>query len=99
MEAILANLLFNYDVYMILSRVCVILSVLCAGFVTIVVMIQSGNSNGVSALGGSSDTFYGKNKSQTREGLLRKLTIAFAVSVFVLSVVFFIIAKNTGHAV
>lgn len=49
--------------------------------------------------GGGSDSFYGKNKSQTREGLLRKLTIAFAVSVFVLSVVFFIIAKNTGHAV
>ncbi|MDY4187418.1 MAG: preprotein translocase subunit SecG [Candidatus Borkfalkiaceae bacterium] len=93
MEAILANLLFNYDVYMILSRVCVILSVLCAGFVTIVVMIQSGNSNGVSALGGSSDTFYGKNKSKTVESKLRRLTVICIAIMTVLLIAYYIIER------
>lgn len=93
MEAILANLLFNYDVYMILSRICVILSVLCAGFVTIVVMIQSGNSNGVSALGGSSDTFYGKNKSKTVESKLRRLTVICIAIMTVLLIAYYIIER------
>lgn len=93
MEAILANLLFNYDVYMLLSRICVILSVLCAGFVTIVVMIQSGNSNGVSALGGSSDTFYGKNKSKTVESKLRRLTVICIAIMTVLLIAYYIIER------
>ena len=93
MEAILENLLFNYNVYMILSRVCVILSVLCAGFVTIVVMIQSGNSNGVSALGGSSDTFYGKNKSKTVESKLRRLTVICIAIMTVLLIAYYIIER------
>lgn len=93
MEAILANLLFNYDVYMLLSRICVILSVLCAGFVTIVVMIQSGNSNGVSALGGSSDTFYGKNKSKTVESKLRRLTVICIAVMTVLLIAYYIIER------
>lgn len=93
MEAILANLLFNYDVYMLLSRICVILSVLCAGFVTVVVMIQSGNSNGVSALGGSSDTFYGKNKSKTVESKLRRLTVICIAIMTVLLIAYYIIER------
>lgn len=93
MEAILANLLFNYDVYMLLSRICVILSVLCAGFVTVVVMIQSGNSNGISALSGSSDTFYGKNKSKTVESKLRRLTVVCIAIMTVLLIAYYIIER------
>lgn len=93
MEAILANLLFNYDVYMLLSRICVILSVICAVFVTIVVMIQSGNSNGISALSGSSDTFYGKNKSKTVESKLRRLTVVCIAIMTVLLIAYYIIER------
>lgn len=93
MEAVLANLLFSYPVYIWLSRGCVILSVLCALFVTIVVMMQSGNSNGVSALGGSSDTFYGKNKSKTVESKLRRLTVICIAVMTVLLIAFYIIER------
>lgn len=93
MEAILANLLFNYNVYFGLSLACVILSVLCAIFVTIVVMMQSGNSNGVSALGGASDTFYGKNKSKTVESKLKKLTVICIIVMTVLLIAFYIIER------
>ena len=71
--------------------VCVILSVICAVFIIIVVMIQPGNSNGISALDGTSDTFYGKNKSKTVESKLRKLTVVCLVIMTVLMVAFYLI--------
>ncbi len=78
----------------------VIMSLMLAVSVALIVVVMMQKSSGddsVSAVtGGSSDSFYGKNKSQTKEGLLRKLTIAFAIAIFVLSVVFFIVAKNSG---
>lgn len=71
--------------------VCVILSVICAVFIIIVVMIQPGNSNGISALDGTSDTFYGKNKSKTVESKLRKLTVVCLVIMTILMVAFYLI--------
>ena len=71
----LANLMaLNHEFYKIASLVCIILAAVCAIFITIVVLMQSGNSEGVSALGGQSDTFYGKNKSKTLEHKLKILT-------------------------
>lgn len=88
----------DYNVGNAIQWVLMSLMLLASVALIVVVMMQkSSGDDSVSAItGGGSDSFYGKNKSQTKEGLLRKLTIAFAVSVFVLSVVFFIIAKNTG---
>ncbi len=93
MEAILNNILASYGLYYALSLTCVILSVLCAVFVIVVVMIQSGNSNGISALNGSSDTFYGKNKSKTVESKLRKLTVVCIVLMTVLMIAFYVIER------
>lgn len=82
---------FNYGLYSAALLVCVILSVICAVFIIIVVMIQPGNSNGISALDGTSDTFYGKNKSKTVESKLRKLTVVCLVIMTVLMVAFYLI--------
>lgn len=82
---------FNYDLYNISLLVCVILSVICAVFIIIVVMIQPGNSNGISALDGTSDTFYGKNKSKTVESKLRKLTVVCLIVMTVLMIAFYLI--------
>lgn len=48
---------------------------LCALFVIAVVVIQPGNSTGVSPLTGSSETFLSKNKGKTLESKLKKLTV------------------------
>ena len=84
---------YNYTLYQTLSVICVVLSVLCALFLIVVVMIQPGNSNGVSALGGNTDTFYGKNKSKTIESKLRRLTIICLIVLVVLMIAFFLIEK------
>ncbi|MBE5732491.1 MAG: preprotein translocase subunit SecG [Clostridiales bacterium] len=62
-----------------------------------VVIIQPSASNGVNPITGQSETFYGKNKSRTLEGLLRKLTVILAISIAVLTVLFFITILITGR--
>ncbi len=91
MSAVLNNLLASFELYQALSIVCVVLSTLCALFIIVVVMIQPGNSNGISALSGSSDTFYGKNKSKTVESKLRRLTVICLVIMIVLMIAFYLI--------
>ncbi len=55
---------------------------------TVVVFFQEGKDPRDSAImGGSSETFFGKNKAHTLEGLMEKLTSVFAVLFFVLSIV------------
>ena len=54
--------------------------------ITILVLMQKSNDDGLSGaiVGGSSDTFYGKNKGRTKEAKLAKLTKILAVVFFVL---------------
>lgn len=55
---------------------------------TVVVLFQEGKDPRDSAImGGSSETFFGKNKAHTKEGMMEKLTSVFAVLFFVLSIV------------
>ena len=55
---------------------------------TVVVLFQKGKDPRESAvMGGSSDSFFSKNKSNTRDGLLEKVTTVFAIIFVILSVV------------
>ena len=56
------------------SRFCIIGAAVLAVFIIIVVLIQPGNSNGISALGGNAETFYNKGRGKTIESKLRMLT-------------------------
>ena len=78
--------------------IAIIVAVLAIALVAIV-LIQPSASNGNSVITGQSDTFYGKNKSQTLEGLLRKITVIIAISIAVLIVIYFItVIVYTGYA-
>lgn len=63
-----------------------IVMALCALFIIAVVMFQPGNSTGISALGGQTDTFLSKNKSKTFEHRMKKLTVIAAVVFAVLCI-------------
>lgn len=70
-----------------------ILLVLFELFLIIVVLLQSGKSAGLSAsLGGGTETFFGKNKSRSREGRLQRLTTISAIG-FILISIFIAILK------
>lgn len=89
----LANLLAinMYNLYAGLSIGFIVGAVLCAIFVIIVVLIQPGNSNGISALGSNAETFYNKDKGQTLESKLRKLTYISIAIMAVFMIGFFIL--------
>lgn len=93
MQSLLNNLnAINYQTYKVLSIVFVAIATVCALFIIIVILMQSGNSDGTGALsGGSSDTFYGKNKSKTLEHKLKVLTGICIAVIAVLMVGFFIL--------
>jgi preprotein translocase subunit SecG len=71
-----------------------IIYVLLAVFLVVVVILQSGKSNGLSGAigGGSAETFLAKNKSKSLDARLAKLTkwvaIVFVVLTMVLCFVF-----------
>ena len=74
----------------ILTVVHVILAVLLIG----VVLFQSGKSAGLSgSIGGGAETFFGKNKARTLDGMLAKLTSVVAVLFIATSFVLALILK------
>ncbi len=54
---------------------------------TVVVLMQEGKSQGLGAIAGAADTYWGKNKGRTMEGGLVKATSLMGVLFFVLAVV------------
>ena len=61
-----------YNLYMGLSVTMIALMFLSALAAIILVLLQPGNSTGINALGGSSETFFGKNKGKSIEARMKK---------------------------
>lgn len=75
-----------------LQTILTILHVIFAIVLIAVVLFQSGKSAGLSgSIGGGAETFFGKNKARTMDGMLAKLTgviaLLFIVTSFVLSLI------------
>lgn len=63
----------------------VIFIVVCVALVVLVLM-QEGKSAGLGTISGAAETYWGKNKGRSMEGLLVKLTKVLAVSFILLAV-------------
>ena len=71
----------------ILRTILTILFVIDCIALTVVVMMQEGKSQGLGAIAGAADTYWGKNKGRSMEGGLVKATTIMGVLFFVLAVV------------
>lgn len=80
----------NFPLYQTIRYIMLALIIVSAIFLVIVILMQPGNSSGVSALSGETETFLGRNKSKTREGILKTLTIIAIAVLVVLSIAYFI---------
>ena len=60
--------------------------VVCIALVVLVLM-QEGKSAGLGAISGAAETYWGKNKGRSMEGMLVKITKILAVLFMVLAVV------------
>lgn len=81
-----------WNVWPVLRVIAIVVMAICALFIILVVLFQPGNSSGVGALGGQTETFLGKNKSKTFEHKMKKLTVISGIIFAVLCVVFAIVA-------
>ncbi len=66
--------------------VTILFIVVCLAL-TGLVLLQEGKSAGLGSISGAAETFWGKNKGRSREGMLVKVTKALAVLFMLLAVV------------
>lgn len=71
----------------ILRTILTILFVIDCIALTVVVLMQEGKLQGLGAIAGAADTYWGKNKGRSMEGGLVKATTVMGVLFFVLAVV------------
>ena len=67
----------------ILTVVFIILSIV----ITVVILMQGGKSAGLGAISGAADTYWGKNKGRSMEGILVKLTRISVILFLLIAVV------------
>lgn len=77
-------------VTIIIDLVLIIVSII----LIITVLMQQGQRQGLGAIGGGAETFFGKNKAKSYEGKLAKLTKICAVVFIVLAIVATIVIGN-----
>ncbi len=66
----------------VLRTICTIFLVLSALIVIVTVLLQEGSKQGLGAISGGADTFFGKNKARSYEGKLA-LATKIAAGVFI----------------
>ncbi len=82
-----------YGTIAVIKVILVALMGLGAIVIIVLVLCQKGNSGGGSAITGVQETYYANNKGSTLEGRLKKWTIAIAIAMAVITVVYFILSK------
>ena len=68
------------------SVITVVFILVCIAL-TVLVLMQEGKSAGLGTISGAADTYWGKNKGRSMEGLLVKLTKILAVLFMVLAAI------------
>lgn len=70
----------------------IIIQIIISLALILIVLLQQGKSAGMSgAIAGGAETFFGKNKSRSIDGVLKKLTAVCAIIFLITSVVLSII--------
>ena len=70
-----------------LKIILTIVFVLICIALTVIVLLQEGKSQGLGAIGGMADSYWGKNKGRSMEGTLEKFTKFAAIAVLLLALV------------
>ena len=74
-----------------LKIILTIVFVLICIALTVIVLLQEGKSQGLGAIGGMADSYWGKNKGRSMEGTLEKFAKFAAIAVLLLALVLNII--------
>ena len=83
----------SYAAYRLTSFILIALMGIAAIVAIILVLLQPANSTGIDALGGSGETFFGKNKGKSIESRMKKWTWICLVILAVFSTAFFVVQQ------
>ena len=71
----------------VLKTIVEVVFIIVCIFLTVVILLQEGKSAGLGAISGAADTYWGKNKGRSIEGMLVKLTRLGVILFLVLAAV------------
>jgi preprotein translocase subunit SecG len=71
----------------ILKTILTIVFIIISIVITVIILMQEGKNAGLGAIAGAADTYWGKNKGRSMEGMLVKITKIGVVVFLVLAVV------------
>lgn len=71
----------------ILKIVLTIVFILISVALTVIILMQEGKTAGLGAIAGAADTYWGKNKGRSMEGILERITKILVVLFIVLAVI------------
>lgn len=71
----------------VLRIVLTILLIIISVVFTVLVLMQEGKSAGLGAISGAAESYWGKNKGRSMEGMLVRLTTILGVAFIVLAIV------------
>lgn len=70
----------------VLRIILTIVFILISIALTVLVLMQEGKSAGLGAISGAAETYWGKNKGRSMEGLLVKITKYLAIAFILLAI-------------
>ena len=85
-----------YETFHVVAIILIVLIAVAAIAAIVLVLLQPSNSSGIDALGGSSETFFGKNKGKSIEARMKKWTWICLAVLAVLSIIFFLLPVIFG---
>ena len=53
---------------------------------TVIILMQEGRSQGLGAISGAAETYWGKNKGRSMEGFLEKFTTGLVIAFFIIAI-------------
>ena len=71
----------------VVKTILTVVFILICLAMTVIILMQEGKSAGLGAIAGAADTYWGKNKGRSMEGMLVKITKILAVFFMLLAVV------------
>ena len=83
-----------YYTHRALSITMIVLMAIAALTAIVLILLQPSNSTGIDALGGSSETFFGKNKGKSIEEKMKKWTWICLAVLVVFSIIFFVLQMD-----
>lgn len=71
----------------VLKTILTVIFIIICIALTVIILLQEGKSAGLGAISGAADTYWGKNKGRSMEGILVKFTTVLVALFIVLSAV------------